>query len=135
MPPPVPIRAVALEWPAISRPYHPWLSPFSRKVRVALREKNLDFDLKVEKVWERRPGFLAINPAGQVPVLIEPDGDSIERIKQARKAAAETGVEDPTFEEALSKSGEGEDAEGQSADKTAASSGTSRAKSGEQKAG
>ena len=54
--------------------YHLWLSPFSRKVRVALREKNLDFDMKVEKVWERRPGFLAINPAGQVPVLIEPDG-------------------------------------------------------------
>ena len=54
--------------------YHLWLSPFSRKVRVALREKNLDFDMKVEKVWERRPGFLAINPAGQVPVLVEPDG-------------------------------------------------------------
>ena len=54
--------------------YHLWLSPFSRTVRVALREKNLDFDMKVEKVWERRPGFLAINPAGQVPVLVEPDG-------------------------------------------------------------
>ena len=68
-------------------------------------------------------------------VLIEPDGDSIERIKQARKAAAEAGVEDPTFEEALSKSGEGEDAEGQSADKTAASSETSSAQSGKKKAG
>jgi glutathione S-transferase len=54
--------------------YHLWLSPFSRKVRIALAEKNLDFTLKTEKVWERRAEFLALNPAGEVPVLIEPDG-------------------------------------------------------------
>jgi len=54
--------------------YHLWLSPFSRKIRVVLQEKNLDFAMKVEKVWERRPEFLALNPAGEVPVLIEPDG-------------------------------------------------------------
>ncbi|MEE8559211.1 MAG: glutathione S-transferase family protein [Alphaproteobacteria bacterium] len=54
--------------------YHLWLSPFSRKVRIVLREKSLDFDMKVEKTWERRPDFLALNPAGQVPVLVEPDG-------------------------------------------------------------
>jgi glutathione S-transferase len=54
--------------------YHHWLSPFARKVRVILKEKNLDFTLKAEKVWERRPEFLALNPAGEVPVLIEPDG-------------------------------------------------------------
>lgn len=39
-----------------------------------LAEKNLDFTPKLEKVWERRPEFLALNPAGEVPVLIEPDG-------------------------------------------------------------
>ncbi|HJU15069.1 MAG TPA: glutathione S-transferase family protein [Stellaceae bacterium] len=54
--------------------YHQWLSPFSRKVRVILQEKNLDFTLKLERVWERRPEFLALNPAGEVPVLLEPDG-------------------------------------------------------------
>ncbi|HEV2301153.1 MAG TPA: glutathione S-transferase family protein [Stellaceae bacterium] len=54
--------------------YHLSLSPFSRKVRIVLREKGLDFTLKSEKVWERRPEFLALNPAGEVPVLIEPDG-------------------------------------------------------------
>src|ERR1700730_7500772 len=54
--------------------YHLWLSPCSRKVRIVLREKNLDFTLKAEKVWERRPEFLALNPAGEVPALIEPDG-------------------------------------------------------------
>src|SRR6266851_4371236 len=54
--------------------YHLWLSPACRKIRVVLQEKGLDFTMKVEKVWERRPEFLALNPAGDVPVLIEPDG-------------------------------------------------------------
>lgn len=54
--------------------YHLWLSPFSRKIRIMLQEKGLDFSMKVEKVWERREEFLALNPAGEVPVLIEPDG-------------------------------------------------------------
>ena len=42
--------------------YHTLLSPAARKVRVVLREKNLDFTLKAEKIWERRPEFLALNP-------------------------------------------------------------------------
>jgi glutathione S-transferase len=54
--------------------YHFWLSPQSRKVRLVLTEKALDFTLKIEKWWERRAEFLALNPAGEVPVLIEPDG-------------------------------------------------------------
>src|SRR4030081_3017309 len=54
--------------------YHLTLSPFARKVRLVLAEKNLDFTLKLEKVWERRAEFLALNPSGEVPVLIEPDG-------------------------------------------------------------
>ncbi|MCH7929755.1 MAG: glutathione S-transferase family protein, partial [Proteobacteria bacterium] len=51
--------------------YHLWLDPASRKVRLALGEKKLDFRMKVENTWERRPEFLAMNPAGEVPVLIE----------------------------------------------------------------
>ncbi len=54
--------------------YHLWLSPFCRKVRLVLGEKNLDVTLKVEKVWERRDDFLALNPTGQVPVLLDEDG-------------------------------------------------------------
>jgi len=53
--------------------YHSLLSATSRKVRIVLAEKNLEFTLKAEKIWERRPEFLALNPAGEVPVLIEPD--------------------------------------------------------------
>jgi len=49
------------------------LSPFSRKIRLALAEKDMEFTLLSEKVWERREAFLKINPAGTVPVLIEDD--------------------------------------------------------------
>lgn len=57
--------------------YHLWLSPFCRKVRIALLEKNLDFELKTENYWQRREEFLALNPAGDVPVLVEEDGQAI----------------------------------------------------------
>lgn len=57
--------------------FHLWLHPFSRKVRIVLAEKKLDFDLQIEKVWERRTEFLALNPAGDVPVLIEQDGTTL----------------------------------------------------------
>lgn len=57
--------------------FHLWLHPYSRKTRIALAEKKLDFDLKIEKIWERRTEFLALNPAGDVPVLIEADGTII----------------------------------------------------------
>ena len=54
--------------------YHLWLHPYSRKVRLVLAEKKLDFELEIEKIWERRTDFLAMNPAGDVPVLVEQDG-------------------------------------------------------------
>lgn len=54
--------------------YHFWLSPFSRKVRLLLAEKKLEFELIAEPVWERRDEFLHLNPAGEVPVLKEEDG-------------------------------------------------------------
>ena len=57
--------------------FHLWLHPFSRKVRIVLAEKKLDFELQIEKVWERRTEFLAMNPAGDVPVLVEKDGTTL----------------------------------------------------------
>lgn len=54
--------------------YHLWLSPFCRKVRIVLAEKKLQVEMQVEPVWERRPQFLTLNPAGKVPVLVEPEG-------------------------------------------------------------
>lgn len=41
---------------------------------MLLKEKGLEFDLEVEKVWERRPEFLAMDPSGNGPVLEEHDG-------------------------------------------------------------
>jgi glutathione S-transferase len=54
--------------------YHLPISPASRKARLVLAEKNLAFELVEERDWERRHEFLALNPAGEVPVLIEEDG-------------------------------------------------------------
>jgi glutathione S-transferase len=56
--------------------YHLPLSPYSRKVRLVLAEKRLPFELRIEKVWERRPEYLQLNPAGTVPTLIE-DNDLV----------------------------------------------------------
>ena len=54
--------------------HHLPLSPAARKVRLVLSEKRLPFEAKVERVWERRPEFLLMNPAGTVPVLEEETG-------------------------------------------------------------
>ncbi|MCH8081964.1 MAG: glutathione S-transferase family protein [Proteobacteria bacterium] len=50
--------------------YHLWLSPPCRLVRLVCEEKGLDYQLKAEKTWERREAFLKMNPAGEVPVLV-----------------------------------------------------------------
>lgn len=53
------------------RLHHFPLSPFCRKVRLALAEKRLPFELVQENIWQLREAFLHINPAGTVPVLVE----------------------------------------------------------------
>ena len=50
------------------------LSPFSRKVRLVMAEKKLPFEIRAEKVWERRPEYLEMNPANTVPTLVEENG-------------------------------------------------------------
>jgi glutathione S-transferase len=54
--------------------YHFPLQPQSRKLRLLLKEKHLDCDLVVERPWERREGFLRLNPACETPVLTEDSG-------------------------------------------------------------
>ncbi len=54
--------------------YYFSLSPFARKVRILLIEKNLSHDLVEEPFWKRRKAFIAINPAAQVPVVKEENG-------------------------------------------------------------
>jgi glutathione S-transferase len=57
--------------------YHFPLCPFSRKVRILLAEKGLEHELVSEHFWERRRAFARLNPAMQVPVLVEMDGRTL----------------------------------------------------------
>jgi glutathione S-transferase len=54
--------------------HHLPLSPYCRKVRLVLTEKRLSFELKVERVWERREEYLEMNPAATTPTLVEDNG-------------------------------------------------------------
>jgi glutathione S-transferase len=49
--------------------FHHSFCPHSRFVRLLLGEYGLDLRLVEERVWERREGFLTLNPAGTTPVL------------------------------------------------------------------
>ena len=49
------------------------LCPFSRKVRLVLAEKGVGHELVRENPWEKRDEFIDLNPAGETPVMVEPD--------------------------------------------------------------
>jgi glutathione S-transferase len=51
--------------------FHHGLCPQSRFVRLALGEYGITHRLVEEHPWERRHEFLAMNPAGTTPVLVE----------------------------------------------------------------
>jgi glutathione S-transferase len=55
------------------RLYHQPLCPFSRKIRLVLREKGLACELVEVEPWQRDPDLLRLNPAAEVPVLVEGD--------------------------------------------------------------
>jgi glutathione S-transferase len=54
--------------------YHFPVHAGCRRVRLVLAEKGVACELQTEQVWQRREGFLRMNPAGEVPVLVEDDG-------------------------------------------------------------
>lgn len=51
--------------------------PQSRFARLALAELGLEVELVEEKPWDRRIPFLEINPAGNLPLLIDDSGLAI----------------------------------------------------------
>ena len=53
------------------RLYHHPICPFSRKVRTHLAAKEIGFELIQENFWERRKEFIAMNPAGTLPLLFD----------------------------------------------------------------
>ena len=51
--------------------YHHTLSAGSRAIRLMMAEYEIDLQLVEEHTWQRREEFLALNPAGTLPVLLE----------------------------------------------------------------
>jgi len=52
-------------------------SPYTRKARVVLAEKRIDYDFVVDPPFEASTGVAAYNPLGKVPVLVLDDGNTI----------------------------------------------------------
>jgi len=57
--------------------YHHPLCPHSRFVRLLLAEYGVGAELIEEQTFERREGFLILNPAGETPVFIEDNGFAV----------------------------------------------------------
>jgi glutathione S-transferase len=53
------------------------LSPFVRKVRVVLAEKQVPYELVPANPFEKSPAFLALSPLGRIPALEDESGRSL----------------------------------------------------------
>jgi len=53
------------------------LSPFVRKVRVVLGEKQVPYDLVPANPFEKSPAFLKLSPLGRIPALEDEQGRSL----------------------------------------------------------
>ncbi len=51
--------------------YHHTLLPTARKVRLVLHEKRLEFTEHAIEPWRRDDDLLALNPSGELPVLVD----------------------------------------------------------------
>ncbi len=69
---------------------------------MALMEKNVEFELMLELPWARRQEFLALNPAGTVPVMIMEDGLTLSGSYAIREYLEETNTGSPLLGEATS---------------------------------
>jgi glutathione S-transferase len=52
-------------------------SPFVRKVRVALAEKRIDYELEIDIPWNEDTKVHLYNPLGMIPVLLRDDGEAV----------------------------------------------------------
>jgi len=52
-------------------------SPYARKVRIALAEKDIPFELITEVPWDKTTGTPDFNPLEKLPVLIREHGDPV----------------------------------------------------------
>jgi glutathione S-transferase len=72
------------------------LCPRSRSVRLALAEYGQDVTLLDENPWEWRKGFLAKNPAGEMPVLEYDNGLTLCGVYSISEFIAEEVMPSPT---------------------------------------
>ncbi|BAY41825.1 glutathione S-transferase domain-containing protein (plasmid) [Nostoc sp. NIES-2111] len=54
--------------------YYTQRSPYARKVRIVLAEKQLPYELKETDINNKSPEFLDLSPIGKVPVLVDENG-------------------------------------------------------------
>ncbi|MEC4819878.1 MAG: glutathione S-transferase family protein [Scytonema sp. PMC 1069.18] len=54
--------------------YYTQRSPYARKVRIILIEKQLPCELKATDLINKSPEFLSLSPIGKVPVLVDENG-------------------------------------------------------------
>lgn len=52
-------------------------SPFARKVRIVLAEKNITYDLVIDIPWSAATDVPKFNPLGKVPVLVRDNGETL----------------------------------------------------------
>ncbi len=73
--------------------HHFPLDPASRQVRLSLAEKRLPFSEEVVRYWEQPKAFLALNPSGLTPVLVEQpaSGPALRGVRDARHTGTPGG--------------------------------------------
>ena len=52
-----------------------YTSPYVRKIRILLIEKNISYEFILDDVWSAQPQVTQFNPLGQVPCLLLPTGE------------------------------------------------------------
>jgi glutathione S-transferase len=66
------------------------LDPFSRRIRLAMAEYGVTFELTEERPWTPSERLFNLNPAGIVPVLVEDGGSPVSGIEAITEYLEET---------------------------------------------
>jgi glutathione S-transferase len=73
------------------------LSPFVRKVRVVLAEKQVTYELVAANPFEKSPAFLKLSPLGRIPALEDEEGRSLADSSVIAEYLEERFPEPPLF--------------------------------------
>ena len=76
------------------RLFHFPLCPFSRRIRLAFGELDIDAELNEERPWSLTPSLLKLNPAGTLPVLVEDDRSVVAGVEAVGEYIEETRTGD-----------------------------------------